>query len=183
MALVESKDSLIGMQMPAFELDDIHGAPHKSSDFDNSDVLVVLFICGHCPYVHAVEERLIELPKLFENESVQFVGICSNDPTDYPEDSPEALRQRAERHGYTFPYLIDDTQRVAKAFDAVCTPDIYVFDKARKLAYHGRIDDNWKAPEQVTKHELRDAVNAILQGEAPAEPQYPTMGCSIKWKS
>lgn len=132
--------------------------------------------------MQAIEERLVSLGTYFKNQSVQFLGICSNDAQDYPEDSPESLKERVERFQYSFPYLIDETQQVAKSFDAVCTPDIFVFNKERKLAYHGRVDDNWKNPDQVSKEELKEAIEYILKNGTGPEDQLPSIGCSIKWK-
>jgi hypothetical protein len=113
-----------------------------------------MFICNHCPYVQAVEDRYVALARAYGPKGVQFVGICSNDPTGYPEDAPAELLARWRKKGYGFPYLVDASQDVARTFDAVCTPDIYVYDRDRRLAYHGRIDDNWKEPSKVTRREL-----------------------------
>ena len=110
------------------------------------------------------------------------MGICSNDSQDYPDDSAENLHKRWLEKDYGFPYLVDESQEVAKAFGAVCTPDIYVYDGERRLAYHGRIDDNWEDPSQVTRKEIREALDALLAGKRPSENQNPAMGCSIKWK-
>lgn len=182
MALLESKPPQLGAPMPPFALPDVTGKPYNAVDFP-TQVLVVMFLCAHCPYVLAVEDRIVALRKQFQNESVQLVGICSNDPTAYPADAPAALAQRAAEKDYGFPYLVDETQAVAKALDAVCTPEFFVFNRARTLQYHGRLDDNWKDPTAVTQHELADAIQALLNGEQPAENQLPSMGCSIKWRA
>jgi hypothetical protein len=113
---------------------------------------------------------------------VQLVGICSNDPTDYPDDRPEKLRERWKAKGYGFPYLVDETQEVARRFAAVCTPDIYVFDRDRKLAYHGRIDDDWQHPAKVKRRELAAALDALLAGKPAPREQQHSIGCSIKWR-
>lgn len=181
MALLESSPT-VGTSMPSFELPDVFGKVHSSTQYHDKDVLVVMFICGHCPYVQAIEERLVNLGTYFENQSVQFLGVCSNDAKDYPEDSPASLRKRVEYFQYSFPYLIDETQQVAQDFDAVCTPDIFVFNKERKLAYHGRVDDNWKNPDIVSKEELKEAIEHILENGTGPEDQVPSIGCSIKWK-
>ncbi len=181
MALLESKAPEHGAPMPPFDLPDVGGGRIQSTDL-KAEVLVVMFICAHCPYVQAVEARYVDLAKHFQGESVQFVGICANDPADYPADRPEALHQRAQEKGYTFPYLFDSTQEVAKAFDAVCTPEFYVYDKQRQLAYHGRLDDNWKDADAVEREELKAAIQALIAGEMPTTEQHPSMGCSIKWK-
>lgn len=183
MVLLNSESIELGTKAPDFHLiNAIDNKKYSLASFADKKVLVILFICVHCPYVQAIEDRLTQLRKDFESKSVQLIGICANDPTDYPEDSPENLKKHALAKGYGFPYLVDDTQEVAKAYDAVCTPDIYVYDQDRKLAYHGRIDDNWKDESKVKKHDLKDAILAILEGQAPAEPQFTSMGCSIKWK-
>lgn len=182
MVLLNSSNLQLQTPAPDFNLPGIDGRNYSLADFDDKKVLVIMFICVHCPYVQAIEGRLVDLRRDYEEHSVQFVGICSNDPTDYPEDSPANLKKRAEEKDYGFPYLIDQTQEVAKAYDAVCTPDIYVYGPDRKLAYHGRIDDNWKDAAKVTKHDLREAINALLDGHIPAIPQFASMGCSIKWK-
>lgn len=140
-----------------------------------------MFICNHCPYVKAVEERILTLARSFDKNQVAFVAICSNDPNEYPEDSFENLKKRWEEKEYSFPYLHDKSQAVAISFDAVCTPDFFVYDKNRKLAYRGRLDDNWKEPLKVTREDLKHAIEALLKGERPGEQQYPSMGCSIKW--
>jgi peroxiredoxin len=181
MARLESKPPAHGTPLPAFQLNDIYGKVVKHTDINKKDVTVIMFICAHCPYVKAVEERLINLGREFKDK-VSFVAICSNDASNYPEDSPKNLKARAEKMGYPFPYLIDESQDVARAFEAVCTPDIFVYDKNRKLAYHGRIDDNWKKAEDVTKEELKEAIEALLKGETPSKTQQPAIGCSIKWK-
>ena len=141
-----------------------------------------MFICAHCPYVVAVEDRIVQLRKDYEGRSVQLVGICANDPTDYPDDKPENLKKRAEQKGYGFPYLVDESQEIAKAYGAVCTPEFYVYGPERKLAYHGRLDDNWKEAQNVKKQELREARDLLLAGQTPPAAQMPSMGCSIKWK-
>src|SRR2546426_2265316 len=182
MALTESRDIAFGASCPDFRLPSVDGKIYARDDFRDQAVLVVMFICNHCPYVQAVEDRIIRLARDYGSKGAQLVGICSNDPTDYPEDRPEMLLRSWREKGYGFPYLIDESQDVARAFGAVCTPDIYVFDRTRKLAYHGRIDDNWKEPARVKRHELREALDALLAGRAPAREQLSSIGCSIKWK-
>jgi len=125
---------------------------------------------------------LIQLAASYSPEDVQFVGICSNDSTDYPEDSLENLFQRWKEKKYSFPYLVDKTQEVAKNFGTVCTPDIFVYDQERKLVYRGRLDDSWKNPSQVDRQELREALDQLLSNQKIKGEQIPSMGCSIKWK-
>ena len=182
MALTESRDLSLGTTCPDFRLRSVDGKSVARDDFRGKPVLVVLFICNHCPYVQAVEERIVQLRRDYGPRGVQLVGICSNDPTDYPDDRPERLLQRWREKDYGFPYLLDETQDVARAFNAVCTPDIYVFDDDRRLAYHGRIDDNWQQPAKVKRRELAAALDALLAGRAPTREQQASIGCSIKWR-
>jgi len=169
----------MGTPAPDFSLLGIDEKTYTLNSFAEKKVLAIVFMCNHCPYVKAVLERLNTLAEEFQEKGVQFVGINANDVSDYPEDSFENMQQLPIK----FTYLWDETQEVAKTYGAVCTPDIFVYDKERKLAYHGRIDDNWKEPGQVTKRELQEALEKILNGEkiSPAE-QKPSIGCSIKWK-
>lgn len=182
MVLLNSQPLTLGTPAPAFNLNSVDGKPFSLQDFADAKVLVVMFICNHCPYVKAVEERILQLHRDYGPKGVQFVGICSNDPTDYPDDSPKNLLKRWKEKQYGFPYLIDESQETARAYGAVCTPDIYVYDGHRHLAYHGRIDDNWKDPDKVTRRELAQALDALLKGAKPSPNQNTSIGCSIKWK-
>ncbi len=182
MALTESKQVALGTAAADFLLPAVDGKRYALADFADAKVLVVLFICNHCPYVQAVEERILSLAREFGPKGVQFVGICANDPTDYPDDSFANLKKRWREKKYGFPYLVDESQTTARAFQAVCTPDIFVYNAQRKLAYRGRIDDNWQNPNKVTRHELKEALQALLAGKAPSADQKPSIGCSIKWK-
>ena len=140
-------------------------------------------MCNHCPYVQAIIDRLISLQNDYQGKEVQIIGINSNDAENYPEDSFEAMQSIVKERNINFIYLHDESQEVAQAYQAQCTPDIYVFDKNQKLAYHGRLDDNWQNPNQVQKQDLRNALGLILTGQSITEEQYPSMGCSIKWKN
>ena len=182
MALTENRDVPLGSPCPEFRLPRVDGGQFGLADAASARVLVVTFICNHCPYVQAIEDRLIALARAYAGRGVQLVGICSNDPTDYPDDRPERLLARLREKAYGFPYLLDATQAVARAFDAVCTPDLYVYDAERRLAYHGRLDDSWKDEAAVTRRELAAAVDALLAGRRPEPRQVPSMGCSIKWR-
>jgi len=182
MALTESRDLPLGGPCPDFRLRSVEGKTVARDDFRDHPVLVVMFICNHCPYVQAVEDRIIELQRVYGSRGVQLVGICSNDPTGYPDDRPERLLARWQEKRYGFPYLVDETQETARAFGAVCTPDLYVFDRERRLAYHGRIDDNWQSPAKVTRRELAGALDALLAGGQPSRAQHHSIGCSIKWR-
>ena len=172
----------LGAPAPDFELVATDARRYRRDALRGPNGLLVMFICNHCPYVQAVEDRIIALQREYGPRGVQLVGICSNDPTDYSDDRPENLLRRWREKGYGFPYLLDETQDVARAFGAVCTPDIYVFDRARRLAYHGRIDDNWQRPEKVTQRELAAALDALLAGRRPSPDQHHSIGCSIKWR-
>jgi peroxiredoxin len=182
MALTESRDLPLGTPCPDFRLRSVDGRPWARDDFRDRQALVVMFICNHCPYVQAVEDRIIALQRDYGPRGVQLVGICANDPTDYPDDRPEKLLERWRKKAYGFPYLVDETQDVARAFGAVCTPDIYVFDRDLKLAYHGRIDDDWQHPSRVKRRELAAALDALLEGKPAPREQVHSIGCSIKWK-
>lgn len=166
---------------PEFNLLGTDDKMHSLSEFTGTKALVVMFICNHCPYVKAVEDRLIVLAKEITALGAKVVAINSNDASKYPEDSFQNMKERAQQKKYPFAYLHDASQKVADAFGAVCTPDFFVFDQDLKLAYRGRLDDSWKDPKLVTKHELRHAVLQLLQDREPPMPQYPSMGCSIKW--
>ncbi len=168
---------------PDFRLPAVDGKTYGRDQFADAPVLVVMFICNHCPYVRAVEDRLIALARELGPAGARFVGICSNDAASYPDDAFDKLAHRWREKEYGFTYLHDESQAVARAFGAVCTPDIFVYDRARKLAYRGRVDDNWKEPTKVTRRELADAIAALLAGRAPSADQKPSVGCSIKWKS
>ncbi len=171
-----------------FSLPGVDGREYCLKDFANAKVLVVIFMCNHCPYVLACIDRLVALQADFFGSGVRFVGVNSNDPTDYPEDSFDAMKVFSREKKMNFPYLFDSTQEVARAYGAVCTPDIFVYGEAkdatqfRSLLYHGRIDDNWKNIDHVTSHDLHDALEAIVAGKTPSADQKPSMGCSIKWK-
>jgi peroxiredoxin len=182
MALTENRDLELGTQCPHFRLRSVDGQTVSRDDFRGAPAFVVMFICNHCPYVQAVEDRIIALAREYQPKGVRFVGICSNDPAGYPDDAPPRLLARWRDKGYGFPYLVDDTQSVARAFDAVCTPDIYVYDRGGRLAYHGRIDDNWQDPKKVKRRELAAALDELLAGKKPAAEQLHSIGCSIKWK-
>jgi peroxiredoxin len=179
---VETPPPELGAPCPDFRLPAVDGKSYARDDFAGKPVLVVMFICNHCPYVKAVEDRLIRLAREFEPQGVQFVAVCSNDADNYPDDSFDSLAARWRERGYGFPYLHDEAQDVAHAFGAVCTPDIFVYDRDRRLAYRGRIDDSWKDEGRVTRRELAEAIAALVAGQRPAREQRPSMGCSIKWR-
>ncbi len=185
MALTYTPQGQLGSTCPDFTLPTVEGH-HTVNRAEymrmHPKALVVMFICNHCPYVRAIEDRLLALAFEFSLQGVGFLGICSNDDRDNPEDSPQALLARWREKSYSFPYLIDVDQKVARALGAVCTPDLYIFDATEKLRYRGRLDDSWKNPALVQRQELKEALQALLLGQAIPEPQNPSMGCSIKWK-
>ncbi len=182
MALLHSEAFKPGTPAPFFDLPSVEGRNYSLKDFSGK-VLTIFFICNHCPYVKAIEDRILQVVRDYEGKGAAFAAICSNDYADYPDDSPENLRKRWREKKYGFPYLIDESQEVARAYGAVCTPDIFVYDKNHKLAYHGQLDNNWKESSQVTRHDLREALDALLAGKSPSAAQTPSMGCSIKWKA
>ncbi len=183
MALTYSQMLELGTPAPPFSLPATDGQMVSLGDFKGAKALLVVFTCNHCPYAQAVEDRLIELAREFGPKGLATVFISSNDATGYPDDSFEAMKQRATDKKYPFPYLYDESQEVARAYRAACTPDPFLFDGEGRLAYRGRIDDNWKEPRKVTRRDLREAIEAVLAGRpAPAE-QLASMGCNIKWKS
>jgi len=165
-----------------FSLKGTDGKIYSTESFKDKDILVIIFQCNHCPYVKAVMDRLVALQEKYSAEKVQLIGINPNDPTAYPEDSFDNMIEFAEKYKMNFPYLVDDTQRTARAYDAVCTPDIYVYDKDRKLRYRGRLDDSWKDESKITSRDLEKAIDLLLQGKEIDFQEIPSMGCSIKWK-
>jgi peroxiredoxin len=172
----------VGTPAPDFDLPGVDGVRRTLASFADAEALVVVFTCNHCPYARAVETRLCELQRDYAPRGVQLVAINPNDDQAYPDDSFEHMVVRAKEKGFNFPYLRDATQAVARAYDAACTPDIFVFDAARKLTYNGRLDDNWQDAAKVTRRDLRAAIDATLEGKPLGFDPVPSMGCSIKWK-
>jgi peroxiredoxin len=181
MALTFTPFAELGQACPDFKLPAVDGKTYSLKDFAGKPALVVMFICNHCPYVQAIEDRLIQLGKDLAQQNVAVVAICSNDAVDHPEDSFENLKKRSEEKQYPFVYLHDESQAVAHQFGAVCTPDYFVYDKNLKLAYRGRLDDSWKDAAKVSKRELFEAVQDLLKGKVVSLEQTASMGCSIKW--
>lgn len=173
----------LGTTAPDFALEDVRtGDVVKRSDFDGRP-LAVLFICNHCPYVKRIQPGLAALGADYAGTDVAIVGISSNDADNYPDDSPAELARVADEVGYTFPLLYDEDQSVAKAYGAVCTPDIYLFDRDHRLVYRGQFDDaRPRNDEPVTGRDLRAAIDAVLAGKPVPEEQVPSIGCGIKWK-
>lgn len=183
MALTPSAMVKLGTPAAPFSLSDTTGAKVSLSDFKNYEALLVIFMCNHCPYVKHIRSGLAEMTKEYLAKGVAIVGINSNDVANYPADSPAKMKEEKKTAGYVFPYLYDETQEVAKAYGAVCTPDFFLFDKNQKLVYRGQMDDSrpgGKTP--VTGDDLRAAMDAVLAGRPVSENQKPSVGCNIKWK-
>lgn len=184
MVLTPSTMLDLGTEAPDFSLPDVHGRKVSLSDFASAKVLVVLFICNHCPYVKHIRRGLAQVAHDYIPRAVAFVAINSNDVEQYPADSPPNMAAEAEQFRYEFPYLFDETQAVAKAYRAACTPDIYVFDEHRVLVYRGQFDDSRPGKDiPVTGADLRQAIDALLAGKPVSDDQVPSMGCNIKWKA
>jgi peroxiredoxin len=181
-ALTYSTGTEFESKCPEFSLKATDGKTYSLNDFKSEKVICFLFICNHCPYVRAIEDRIIELNKHFSNQNVAFIGVCSNDSFDYPEDSFENIRKRWLEKNYNFVYLYDEAQKLAKDLKAVCTPDIFVFNEMRHLVYRGRFDDSWKNPESVNRQDLKLAIEAALINKELSFSPVPSLGCSIKWK-
>lgn len=174
----------LGTKAPDFNLPDTKGNLISLSDFEAVPALLVIFMCNHCPFVKHVLDELIELVKQYQDKGIAAVGINSNDIKDYPEDSPERMAALEKQKRFSFPYLFDETQQVAKAYHAACTPDFFLFDKNRKLFYRGQMDDSRPGNGiDVTGTDLRAALDALLENKQPPAEQKPSMGCNIKWKS
>ncbi len=185
MAFTESNMLPLGTAAPAFRLPDTVSGKEISLDdiAAGKAATVVMFLCNHCPYVIHVNPEIVRIAKEYQARGAAFVGISSNDVVNYPEDAPGKMRETALNLGYTFPYLYDESQEVARAYDAACTPDFYVFDGARRLAYRGRLDGaRPKNDTPLSGADLRAALDAVLSGQPVAGPQYPSGGCNIKWK-
>lgn len=176
---------VLGSQAPDFSLPGTDGKTYGLKTFSDRKALVVVFMCNHCPYVIAVQDRINQIARNFGPKGVALVGINSNDTKRYPDDSFENMKKRSKELGFSFPYLLDETQEVARAYGAVCTPDIFAYENTGSgfaLRYQGRLDDSWKDESKVTKHDLSDALEAILAKKPVNSDQHPSMGCSIKWK-
>ena len=173
----------IGDLAPDFSLSAVDGRTYSLKDFSDRSVLVVVFSCNHCPYVQAYEDRLIAFQRDYQGRGVRLIAINSNDDKNYPEDRFENMVSRSNMKGYNFPYLRDASQEVARAFGATHTPQLFVFNRERRLAYTGKIDDNWRDASSVTRCYLREAVEALLEHREPEEATSHAIGCTIKWAS
>src|SRR5262245_20760751 len=184
MALTPSTMLPLGTTAPAFKLQNVDGRMASLDNFKSAPALLVAFICNHCPFVKHVAAGFSQLSQDYQGKGVAVIAINSNDPVGYPADSPEQMVHEVENRQYTFPYLFDETQEVAKAYRAACTPDFYVFDKDRKLVYRGQMDvSRSDSGIPVTGRDLRAALDAALAGKPVIEKQRPSIGCNIKWKA
>lgn len=181
MALVASIHVDPGWQMPDMALADVDGRPVGLKEQMGEKGLLVAFTCNHCPYALAVWPRLIRHAGRLSEMGIHTVAVNPNIHPDYPEDSVPAMREKIAEWGIDFPYLVDSEQAAARAFEAQCTPDLYLFTADGRLFYHGRIDDYWKDEAKVTRNELLAAAELLAVGESAPQPQHPTIGCSIKW--
>jgi peroxiredoxin len=183
MAAVSSVMLPLGTEAPTFSLPDPSGTVHSLRRESDAPATVVMFICNHCPYVQHIRPTLAAVTKRLLDRGVEVFGIQSNDVASYPADAPDRMAAEAQEFGYAFPYLFDESQEVAKAYRAACTPDFYVFDRGQRLAYRGQFDDSRPANDRpVTGEDLEAAVTAVVEGRAVPAPQRPSLGCSIKWK-
>ena len=182
MALLESILIPLGTKMPAFALADPYGKKYKSDELYGERGLLLAFTCNHCPYAMAVWPRFIRLANYAKGMRINTVAINPNIHPEFPEDGPDKMKEKIKEWSIPFPYLVDETQDVARVFKAQCTPDIFLFNKDHKLVYHGRIDDNWKDETKITREELKEALNNHAAGLEVSKDQKPSMGCSIKWR-
>jgi len=184
MTAVASTMLALGTKAPDFKLPDTQGKIVSLMDFAGKKALLVIFMCNHCPYVKHVLDKLVEIVRQYQSKGVAVVGINSNDVDNYPQDNPEKMTAVAKEKGFTFPYLYDQSQSVAKAYKAACTPDFFLFDADRKLVYRGQMDDSRPGSgKSVTGADLKVAMDTVLADKKVPEAQKPSMGCNIKWKA
>lgn len=184
MAATPSSMVALGSIAPDFQLRDVTSGKELSLlELKGNVATVVMFICNHCPYVKHVNNELVKISKDFGVKGVNFIAISSNDVSQYPDDAPDKMKETALDIGYTFPYLYDETQEVAKAYDAACTPDFFVYDRHLRLVYRGQLDDSRPSnKEPVTGKDIREVLKALIEAKPVSENQKPSIGCSIKWK-
>lgn len=183
MVMTPSQMLELGTQAPAFRLPDPSGREVSLDDYPEAKGFLVVFMCNHCPFVRHIRDELATLSRELPAKGVVMIGINSNDVETYPQDSPPRMKDEAETYGYEFPYLFDETQEVAKAFRAACTPDFFLFDGGRRLVYRGQLDESRPSNgKPVTGKDVRTAVEALLAGSGPVGEQVPSIGCNIKWK-
>jgi thiol-disulfide isomerase/thioredoxin len=174
----------LGTVAPDFKLlDTLSGRDLSLDDLKSDKATVIMFICNHCPFVKHVDEGIVKLAQDYQDKGISFVAISSNDIENFPQDAPDLMKVEAERVGYSFPYLFDESQEVAKAYQAACTPDFYIFDGNLKCVYRGQMDDSRPGNAlPVTGNDIRQALEALLSNQAVSEDQKPSLGCGIKWK-
>ena len=184
MALTASSMLPLGTTAPQFSLPDtVSGKTLSLAELKSPKATVVMFICNHCPFVVHIQPQLVKVANIYLKKGVHFIAISSNDITDYPDDAPEKMRQVAAELGYPFPYLYDESQQVAKAYQAACTPDFFIFDKNMSLVYRGRFDDSRPGKDiPVTGKDITETLDALIAGKTVPAEQHPSMGCNIKWK-
>lgn len=184
MAFTESNMLDLGLKAPAFQLPDtVSGETFTLTELKGKNGTVVMFLCNHCPYVIHVNPEIVRIVNDYQSKGISFIGISSNDVENYPQDGPEKMKTHAAEVGYDFPYLYDETQEVATAYDAACTPDFYLFNADLELVYRGRIDDSRPGNDKpLSGTDLRTAIDAVLDGTPVYPIQYPSGGCNIKWK-
>lgn len=184
MALTESNEFKLGTKAPDFTLiNTINDKEYTLAQLKGNKGTVIMFICNHCPFVIHVNNELVKMANEFQKNGIRFIAISSNEIKNYPQDAPKFMKQVAENLNYPFPYLFDETQEVAKAYDAACTPDLYVFDADLKAVYHGQLDDSRPGNSlPVNGKDIRNAIRTLLEGKVSVKNQKPSMGCGIKWK-
>lgn len=184
--MVKTQSTMIalGTKIPYFRLPDVvSGNIVSSDDLPDKKAILAMFICNHCPYVKHVQEEIVKIGKDYVDKSLSIVAISSNDIEQYPDDAPGNLKKQAQNLGFNFPYLFDETQSVAKAFTAACTPDFFLFNEKRELAYRGQLDDSRPGNDApVNGKDLREAIDLVLVGKRVSEQQKPSAGCNVKWK-
>ena len=174
----------LGTVAPGFELPDtVSGKTMSLSTLKGKKATVIMFICNHCPFVKHVNQEIVRIARNYQSKGIGFIAISSNDAIHYPQDGPGLMKETAGKEGYTFPYLYDETQEVARRYDAACTPDFYVFDENLRCVYRGQLDDSRPGNgKPVTGRDLRGALDHILEGKPVSSEQVPSIGCNIKWK-
>lgn len=172
----------IGSEIPRFNLPGIDGKNYSPETFKDSSGMIIIFSCNHCPYVQAYEGRMKQVQDEYKDKGIVLIAINPNDATTHPDDSFDDMKRRASEQQFNFVYVRDEDQSVAKAFDAAHTPEIFLFNKAGKLVYHGKIDDNWQNPEKVINHYLKNAIDEMLEGKEISVAETYSIGCTIKWK-
>jgi peroxiredoxin len=181
MSLIYAKELPLGNKMENFELEDAFGQRYSVEEVLGEIGIIIAVMCNHCPYSNAIWKRLERVSEFAKKLDITTLAINPNIHPNFPEDSPAHMRDKIEEFSLTFPYLVDEEQKVAKALGAVCTPDIFLFNKNKELFYHGRLDDNWHDEKSVKYEDLREAVISLFGGQEPPKKQFPSQGCSIKW--